>query len=86
MEIVIFTLLLCGLAGAGLALSYKNFQRINELEDKQEKARKDINALYTKPLTKPKRKISPKKTTTKKPVAKKTTPRRKTTKKQILKG
>jgi len=86
MEIVIFTLLLCGLAGAGLAFSYKNFQRINELEDKQEKARKDINALYTKPLTKPKRKTSTKKTTTKKPVAKKTTPRRKTTKKQILKG
>ena len=82
MEIVIFTLLICGLAGASLAFSYKNFQRISELEDKQEKARKDINALYTKPLTKPKRK----KTTTKKPVAKKTTPRRKTTKKQILKG
>ena len=81
MEIVIFTLLLCGLAGAGLAFSYKNFQRISELEDQQEKARKDINALYTKPLTKPK-----KKTTTKKPVAKKTTTRRKTTKKQILKG
>jgi len=86
MEIVIFTLLLCGLAGASLVFSYKNFQRINELEDKQEKARKDINALYTKPLTKPKRKTSTKKTTTKKPVAKKTTTRRKTTKKQILKG
>ena len=86
MEIVIFTITLCGLAGAGLAFSYKNFQRISELEDKQEKARKDINALYTKPLTKPKRKTPPKKTTTKKPVAKKSTPRRKTTKKQILKG
>ena len=86
MEIVIFTIALCGLAGAGLAFSYKNFQRISELENQQEKARKDINALYTKPLTKPKRKASTKKTTTKKPVAKKTTPRRKTTKKQILKG
>ena len=86
MEIVIFTLLLCGLAGAGLAFSYKNSQRISELEDKQEKARKDINALYTKPLIKPKRKTPSKKTTTKKPVAKKPTTRRKPTKKQILKG
>ena len=82
MEIVIFTITLCGLAGAGLAFSYKNFQRISELEDKQEKARKDINALYTKPLTKPKRK-----NTTKKPVAKKSSHQRKsTTKKKILKG
>ena len=86
MEIVIFTIALCGLAGAGLAFSYKNFQIISELENQQEKARKDINALYTKPLTKPKRKTSTKKNTTKKPVAKKTTPRRKTNKKQILKG
>ena len=86
MEIVIFTIALCGLAGVGLVFSYKNFQRISELEDQQEKARKDINALYMKPLTKPKRKTPTKKTTTKKPVAKKSTPRRKTTKKQILKG
>ena len=86
MEIVIFTLALCGLIIASLQFSYKNSQRIYELEDKQDKLRKDINALYMKPLTKPKRKTSTKKTTTKKPVAKKTTPRRKTTKKQILKG
>ena len=86
MEIVIFTIALCGLAGAGLAFSYKNFQRISELEDQQEKARKDINALYMKPLTKPKRKTPTKKTTTKKPVAKKSTTPKKSTKKQILKG
>ena len=91
MEIVIFTLALCGLIIADLQFSYKNSQRINELEDKQDKLRKDINALYMKPLTKPKRKPSPKKTTTKKPIAKKpiakksTTPK-KSTKKQILKG
>ena len=82
METVIFTLALCGLVIAGLQFSYKNSQRINELEDKQDKLRKDINALYTKPLTKPK-----KKTTTKKPVAKKSSHQRKSsTKKQILKG
>ena len=91
MEIVIFTLALCGLIIASLQFSYKNSQRIYELEDKQNKLRKDINALYMKPLTKPKRKPSPKKTTTKKPIAKKpiakksTTPK-KSTKKQILKG
>ena len=82
METVIFTLVLCGLVIASLAFSYKNFQRINELEDKQEKARKDINALYTKPLTKPK-----KKPTSKKPTPKKSSyQRKKSTKKQILKG
>ena len=81
MEIVIFTLALCGLIIAGLQFSYKNSQRIYELEDKQDKLRKDINALYTKPLTKPKRK-----TTTKKPVAKKSPTPKKSTKKQILKG
>ena len=82
MEIVIFTLALCGLIIAGLQFSYKNSQRIYELEDKQDKLRKDINALYTKPLTKPKRK-----TTTKKPVTKKTSHQRKSsTKKQVLKG
>ena len=87
MEIVIFTLLLCGLAGASLAFSYKNFQRISELENKQEKARKDINALYMKPLTKPKRKTTTKKPTSKKPTSKKTSyQRKKATKKQILKG
>ena len=80
MEIVIFTLALCGLIIAGLQFSYKNSQRINELEDKQDKLRKDINALYMKPLSNPKRKPTTKKTTTKKPVAKKST------KKQILKG
>ena len=53
-----------------IKFSYKNFQRINELEDKQEKARKDINALYMKPLTKPKRKTPTKKTTTKKAATK----------------
>ena len=87
MEIVIFTLALCGLIIAGLQFSYKNSQRINELEDKQDKLRKDINALYMKPLTKPKKKTSPKKTTTKGPVAKKSSHQRKSsTKKQILKG
>ena len=87
MEIVIFTLALCGLIIAGLQFSYKNSQRINELEDKQNKLRKDINALYMKPLSKPKRKTSPKKTTTKEPIAKKSSPQRKSsTKKQILKG
>ena len=86
MEIVIFTLALCGLIIASLQFSYKNSQRISELEDKQDKLRKDINALYMKPLTKPKRKPSPKKTTTKKPVAKKSTTSKKSTKKQILKG
>ena len=86
MEIVIFTLALCGLIIAGLQFSYKNSQRIYELEDKQDKLRKDINALYMKPLTKPKKQTSPKKTTTKKPVAKKSTTPKKSTKKQILKG
>ena len=82
METVIFTLALCGLVIASLQFSYKNSQRINELEDKQDKSRKDINALYTKPLTKPKRK-----NTTKKPVAKKSSHQRKSaTKKQVLKG
>jgi uncharacterized protein Yka (UPF0111/DUF47 family) len=81
METVIFTLALCGLVIAGLQFSYKNSQRINELEDKQDKLRKDINALYTKPLTKPKKK------TFKKPIAKKSSHQRKSsTKKQILKG
>jgi len=80
MEIVIFTLALCGLIIAGLQFSYKNSQRINELEDNQNKLRKDINALYMKPLTKPKRKTTTKKPVAKKPVAKKPT------KKQILKG
>ena len=79
MEIVIFTLALCGLTGASLAFSYKNFQKIKELEDQQEKARKDINALYMKSLAKPK-KQTPKKSSTKKPVS------NKPTKKQILKG
>jgi hypothetical protein len=86
MEIVIFTLALCGLIIASLQFSYKNSQRIHELEDKQDKLRKDINALYVKPLSKPKRKPTPKKTTTKKPVAKKSTTSKKSTKKQILKG
>ena len=92
MEIVIFTLALCGLVIASLQFSYKNSQRINELEDKQDKSRKDINALYMKSLSKPKRKPTTKKTTTKKPTSKKPTPkkssyqRKKSTKKQILKG
>ena len=91
MEIVIFTLALCGLIIASLQFSYKNSQRIHELEDKQDKLRKDINALYMKPLTKPKRKPSPKKTTTKKPIAKKPIAKKpsthkKSNKKQILKG
>ena len=86
MEIVIFTLALCGLIIASLQFSYKNSQRIYELEDKQGKLRKDINVLYMKPLTKPKRKPSPKKTTTKKPIAKKPSTHKKSNKKQILKG
>ena len=87
MEIVIFTLALCGLIIADLQFSYKNSQRIYELEDKQDKLRKDINALYMKPLTKPKKNTSFRKTTTKEPVAKKSSHQRKsTTKKQILKG
>ena len=65
METVIFTLALCGLVIASLQFSYKNSQRISELENKQDKARKDINALYTKPLTKTR-----KKPTTKKPTSK----------------
>jgi len=80
MEIVIFTLALCGLTGASLAFSYKNFQKIKELEDQQEKARKDINALYMKSLTPKRKKQTPKKSSTKKPVS------NKPTKKQILKG
>ena len=86
MEIVIFTLALCGLIIASLQFSYKNSQRIYELEDKQDKLRKDINALYMKPLTKPKRKTPTKKTTTKKTVAKKPSTHKKSNKKQILKG
>ena len=86
MEIVIFTLALCGLIIASLQFSYKNSQRIYELEDKQGKLRKDINALYMKPLTKPKRKTPTKKTTTKKTVAKKPSTHKKSNKKQILKG
>ena len=82
METVIFTLALCGLVIAGLQFSYKNSQRISELENQQDKSRKDINALYTKHLTKPKRK-----NTTKKPIAKKSSHQRKSSnKKQILKG
>ena len=82
MEIVIFTLALCGLIIASLQFSYKNSQRIYELEDKHDKLRKDINALYMKPLTKSKRK-----TTTKKPTTKKSSHQRKSsTKKQVLKG
>jgi hypothetical protein len=87
METVIFTLALCGLVIASLQFSYKNSQRINELEDKQEKSRRDINALYTKPLTKPKKKPTAKKPTSKKTPPKKSSHQRKsTTKKQILKG
>ena len=86
MEIVIFTLALCGLIIASLQFSYKNSQRIYELEDKHDKLRKDINALYMKPLTKPKRKTPTKKTTTKKTVAKKPSTHKKSNKKQILKG
>ena len=82
METVIFTLALCGLVIASLQFSYKNSQRINELEDKQEKSRRDINALYTKPLTKPKKKPTAKKT----PPKKSSHQRKSTTKKQILKG
>ena len=92
METVIFTLALCGLVIASLQFSYKNSQRISELENKQDKARKDINALYTKPLTKTRKKPTTKKPTSKKPTSKKPTPkkssyqRKKSTKKQILKG
>ena len=75
METVIFTLALCGLVIASLQFSYKNSQRISELENKQDKARKDINALYTKAQT------------SKKPTPKKSSyQRKKSTKKQILKG
>ena len=87
METVIFTLALCGLVIASLQFSYKNSQRINELEDKQDKSRKDINALYMKSLSKPKRKPTTKKPTTKKPTTKKSSHQRKSaTKKQVLKG
>tara|TARA_R100001460_G_scaffold103736_1_gene149067 strand:+ start:144 stop:407 length:264 start_codon:yes stop_codon:yes gene_type:complete len=87
METVIFTLALCGLVIASLQFSYKNSQRINELEDKQDKSRKDINALYMKSLSKPKRKPTIKKPTTKKPTTKKSSHQRKSsTKKQVLKG
>ena len=87
METVIFTLALCGLVIASLQFSYKNSQRINELEDKQDKSRKDINALYMKSLSKPKRKPTTKKTQTKKPTSKKSSHQRKSsTKKQVLKG
>jgi len=91
METVIFTLVLCGLVIASLAFSYKNYERINELEEKQNSSRKDINALYLKSLSKtkktPTKKRPTKKTPTKKSVAKKSSHQRKTsTKKQILKG
>ena len=52
MEDIIFTLLLCGLIIANIAVSYKHHQKIDELDSKQEKARTDINELYTKPLVK----------------------------------
>ena len=52
METIIFTLLLCGLIIANLVVSYKHHQKIDELDSKQEKARTDINELYTKPLVK----------------------------------
>jgi len=84
MEDVIFTLVLCGLIIANLVVSYKHHQKIDILDDKQEKARKDINELFIKPLVK---KPKTKKPTTKKPFPKKTPQQRKSkTKKQILKG
>ena len=86
METVIFILVLCGLVIASLAFSYKNYEKINELEEKQNNSRKDINALYLKSLSKTKKSPAKKRPTKKKPVVKKTNTRRKTTKKQILKG
>ena len=84
MEDFIFTLVLCGLIIANLVVSYKHHQKIDILDDKQEKARKDINELFIKPLVK---KPKTKKPTTKKPSSKKTPQQRKSkTKKQILKG
>ena len=84
MEDLIFTLVLCGLIIANLVVSYKHHQKIDILDDKQEKARKDINELFIKPLVK---KPKTKKPTTKKPFPKKTPQQRKSkTKKQILKG
>ena len=84
MEDVIFTLVLCGLIIANLVVSYKHHQKIDILDDKQEKARKDINELFIKPIVK---KPKTKKPTTKKPFPKKTPQQRKSkTKKQILKG
>ncbi len=84
MEDVIFTLVLCGLIIANLVVSYKHHQKIDILDDKQEKARKDINELYIKPIVK---KPKTKKPTPKKPLSKKTPQQRKSkTKKQILKG
>jgi hypothetical protein len=73
--IIAISVMLCGLMIASITMNVKNSERISELEDKQEKSRKDINALYTKPLT------NPKKSTSKKPTSKK-----QPTKKQILKG
>tara|TARA_R110000824_G_scaffold91097_2_gene221986 strand:- start:462 stop:698 length:237 start_codon:yes stop_codon:yes gene_type:complete len=78
METIIFTLLLCGLIIANLVVSYKHHQKIDELDGKQEKARTDINELYTKPIVK--------QTTPKKPVAKKTKRKSNKNTKQILKG
>jgi len=84
MEDLIFTLVLCGLIAANLVVSYKHHQKIDILDDKQEKARKDINELFIKPIVK---KPKTKKPTTKKPLSKKTPQQRKSkTKKQILKG
>mgnify|MGYP003155150147 CR=1 FL=1 len=78
--IIAISVMLCGLVIASITMNVKNSERISELEDKQEKSRKDINALYTKPL------MNPKKSTAKKPTSKKTTPKKQPTKKQILKG
>jgi len=84
MEDFIFTLVLCGLIIANLVVSYKHHQKIDILDDKQEKARKDINELFIKPIVK---KPKTKKPTTKKPLSKKPPQQRKSkTKKQILKG
>jgi len=80
MEDIIFTLVLCGLIIANLAVSYKHHQKIDILDDKQEKARKDINELYTKPLVKT---SPPKRKNTKNNTIRK---RSKTKPKQILKG
>jgi len=74
--IISVSIMLCGLIIASITMNVKNSERISELEDNQEKLRKDINALYTKPLIKPI-----------KPIAKKpSTQRKSSSKKQILKG